>query len=77
MEVIHLQCSSTLKMTRFLMFCPYLYSMMLHANGCNTIAFQYYSNRNDTSWFSTHKCGVYISLIDLSLPSTHEAKVRF
>ena len=77
MEVIHLQCSSTLKMTRFSMFCSYLYSMMLHANGCNTIAFQYYSNRNDNSWFSIHKCGVNICLIDLCFPSTHEAKVSF
>ena len=31
-EFIHLQCSSTLKMTRFSMFCLCLYSMMLHAN---------------------------------------------
>ena len=43
------------------------------------IAFQYYSNRNDTSRFSIHKCGVYICLImiDLCLPYTHEAKVGF
>ena len=77
MAFIHLQCSSTLKMTRFSMFWPCLYSMILHANWCNMIAFQYYSNRNDTSWFSIHKCGVYICLIDLCLPYTHEAKVRF
>ena len=48
---------------------------LLHDFTCKTIAFQYYSSRsrNGTFWFSIHKWGTYIVLIDLCSPYyTHQ-----
>ena len=45
--------------------CSMFFLCFILNDWCNTIAFHYYSNRNDTSWFHTHKCGVFICLIYL------------
>ena len=47
---------STLNMARCSIFLYDFFSMILHAKkNPNTITFQYYSNRNGTSWLSIQK----------------------